>query len=204
MGFGRVLIVEDDPALRAGMARVVARRAAEVVEAESVADGLGRLSAVCPDVVLFDVRLPDGSGVRIAEAASRLRPKPTLVAISGEATTAEAFALGHAGVAHFVAKPFTVDGLLGTIDAARRWVPELEPLVAESVGKRELLELVSVVRGTMVEQALAKAEGSRRGAAKQLGVSRQAVQQIVRKREAGDAAPESAAANGRGATHPAA
>jgi len=185
------------------VARVVARRAAEVVEAESLADGLACLASACPDLVLFDVRLPDGSGVRLAEAASRLRPKPTLVAISGQATAAEAFALGHAGVAHFVTKPFTIDRLLGTIDAARRWVPELEPLVAESVGKRELLELVSLVRGTMVDQALAKAEGSRRGAAKQLGVSRQAVQQIVRKREAGDAAPEPPAADEHDATHPA-
>jgi ActR/RegA family two-component response regulator len=202
MGLRCVLIVEDETPLRAALARVLARRAPEVVEAATLADGLARLADASPDLVVFDVRLPDGSGVRLAEAAARLRPKPTLVAISGEATNAEVFTLAQAGVARFVAKPFTVESLLRTLDTARRWVPELEPLVAESVGKRELLDVVSTVRGTMVEEALAKAEGSRRGAAKQLGVSRQAVQQIVRKRDAADAAPELPAPNGRRAPHP--
>jgi two-component system response regulator RegA len=185
MEFQRVLIVEDDPSLRAAIVRVVARSHAEIIEAASVAEGLERLAVTCPDLILLDVRLPDGSGVQLAEAAGHCRPKPTLVAISGEATAAEAFELGQAGVAHFVSKPFTLEQLLETVEAAHRWVPEIGPLVAESVGKRELLDVVSTVRGTMVDEALAKADGSRRGAAKQLGVSRQAVQQIVRKREEG-------------------
>jgi DNA-binding transcriptional LysR family regulator len=44
-------------------------------------------------------------------------------------------------------------------------------------------ELQTEVRRVMVEQALAKAEGSRSGAARLLSVSRQAVQQMVRERE---------------------
>jgi DNA-binding response OmpR family regulator len=189
MEIRRVLIVEDDPALRAAMARVVAQAGAEIFEAASLVEARERLLEAAPDLVLLDVRLPDGSGVELAEFAARQRPKPTVVAISGEATPTEAFDLGQVGVAHFLSKPFTLDQLRESVEDARRWVPQLEPLVAESVGKLQLLELVSTVRSTMVDEALAKSEGSRRGAAKQLGVSRQAVQQIVRKREEHDPDP---------------
>lgn len=179
----RVLVVEDDPALRAGLVRIVGRCCTEIMEAGSVGEARERLVETKPDLVLLDVRLPDGNGVELAEYASTLRPKPTLIAISGHATTPEAFDLGQAGVAHFLPKPFTVAQLLETLEAASHWVPSLEPFVAETVGKRQLLEIVSSVRGTMVDEALAKAEGSRRGAARQLGISRQAVQQMVRKRD---------------------
>lgn len=186
MEIRRVLIVEDDPALRAAVARVVAQFGAEPFEAASLAEARDRLIETAPDLVLLDVRLPDGSGVELAEFAARQRPKPTVVAISGKATPSEAFDLGQVGVADLLIKPFTLDQLRETLEAARRWVPRLEPLVAESVGKRELLDLVSTVRSTMVDEALAKSDGSRRGAARQLGVSRQAVQQMIRKRETRD------------------
>jgi len=185
----RVLIVVEDDALRVAIGRVLARYAAEILQAGTLAEARCLLAEAGPDLVLLDVRLPDGSGVALAELASLRRPKPTLIAISGQATAAEAFALGRVGVAGFLDKPFTLDELCDRIEQARSWVPQLEPLVAESVGKRELLDLVATVRSTMVDQALAKAEGSRRGAAKALGVSRQAVQQIVRKRNGAPRAP---------------
>jgi two-component system, response regulator RegA len=61
--------------------------------------------------------------------------------------------------------------------------PKLDALVAASVGRTPMRELQTEVRRVMVEQALAKAEGSRSGAARLLHVSRQAVQQMVRERE---------------------
>jgi len=185
----RVLVVEDDLALRAGLVRILGRCCGEIAAVGSVREAREQLVARKPDLVLLDVRLPDGSGVQLAEFASSLRPKPTLIAISGHATTPEAFDLGQAGVAHFLPKPFTVAQLMETLEAASHWVPALEPFVAEAVGKRQLLEIVSSVRGTMIDEALAKAEGSRRGAARQLGITRQAVQQLVRKREGADRAP---------------
>jgi len=186
MPLERVLVVEDEAPLREAMVRVVARRGTEIVEAASLAEALERLADATPDLIVLDVRLPDGSGVELAEVAARIRPRPTLIAVTGEATSREAFELGQAGVAHLLPKPFTLEQLQTTVDAARAWVPELEPFVAASVGKRELLDLVAIVRGTMVEEALAKSEGSRRGAARRLGISRQAIQQLLRKHRGRD------------------
>src|SRR5438128_10037155 len=53
----RVLIIEDEEGVRRPMARFLARRGAEVEEAADGVDGLVRLSARAPDVILVDVRM---------------------------------------------------------------------------------------------------------------------------------------------------
>ena len=145
-------------------------------------EGRLQLEACSPRLIVLDVRLPDGSGVELAALAAQRRPKPTVVAVSGMSSAAEAFELAQAGVSLYLPKPFDLADLRRAVREARDWVPPIDPFVKESVGKRELLDVVANVRSTMVDEALARSEGSRRGAAKQLGVSRQAIQQIVRKR----------------------
>ncbi|MEY4512980.1 MAG: hypothetical protein RLZZ450_5102, partial [Pseudomonadota bacterium] len=78
---------------------------------------------------------------------------------------------------------FDLDRLAERIERALSEAPKLDALVAASVGRTPMRELQTEVRRVMVEQALAKAEGSRSGAARLLSVSRQAVQQMVRERE---------------------
>jgi DNA-binding NarL/FixJ family response regulator len=71
----RILVVEDDARLRAHV--LGAFQAAEdleaVGEAGSVAEALPLL-AKCPDLILLDLGLPDGSGVRVIEAAREQLP----------------------------------------------------------------------------------------------------------------------------------
>jgi DNA-binding NarL/FixJ family response regulator len=76
------------------------------MEARTVAEGAALLANV-PDLVVMDVRLPDGSSVEVAEASRALDPSPTVIAISGAATAAEAFELAKAGVQVFLPKPFS-------------------------------------------------------------------------------------------------
>lgn len=186
----RVLVVEDDETLRRSLARVVRQWGAQVSEAGSVAEGIELLNEN-PDLLITDVALPDGDAFGLLELASQRRPAPVAIAVSGQTSTEDAFRLAQVGCRAFLEKPFDLERLSERIERALSEAPKLDALVAASVGRTPMRELQTEVRRVMVEQALAKAEGSRSGAARLLSVSRQAVQQMVREREEELGLPES-------------
>lgn len=117
--FARVLIVDDDDALRRALSRFFRSVAVEVCEAKTVGEALTRLGGE-PELIITDVRLPDGSGRRVVEAASLLRPAPVIVAMSGLASAREAFALAQSGARIYLTKPFAERELLeGIADVCR-------------------------------------------------------------------------------------
>ena len=69
----KILIIDDEEQLRKLMARIIGLEGYDVAEAADCASGLKKLRQYAPDVVLCDVKLPDGNGVemvaRIKEAA---------------------------------------------------------------------------------------------------------------------------------------
>ena len=69
----KVLIIDDEEQLRKLLARIIGLEGYEVCEAADCASGLRKLRQEAPDVVLCDVKLPDGNGVgmvgKIKEAA---------------------------------------------------------------------------------------------------------------------------------------
>ena len=70
----RVLIVDDEEAVRRPMARFLGRRGAQVDEAPDGAEALARLGAQQPDVILVDLRMPRMSGVELYEQLEETRP----------------------------------------------------------------------------------------------------------------------------------
>jgi DNA-binding NarL/FixJ family response regulator len=108
--FGRALVVEDDALLRRALVRGLRARGIDALEAENVV-GAERLLRCEPDLVLTDVKLPDGSGHDVARRAAANCPPPLVVAMSAEATPAEAFRLAELSVRMYMPKPFTVDEL---------------------------------------------------------------------------------------------
>lgn len=179
-GLKRVLIVEDSVTLARSMMRAAEGWGASASWARTLGEARAKVARP-PDLVLLDVRLPDGSAVELARELSRLHPVPAVVAISGQASQREALELGKAGVRAYLAKPFQLDQLTETVMEALGRPPSYVPFVSANVGHREMLEVVSEVRDLMLTEALAQAGGSRRGAARRLGVSRQAIQQSLRK-----------------------
>jgi DNA-binding NtrC family response regulator len=186
----RVLIVEDDEALRRSLARVVRQWGAQVSEAGSLMEGIELLHEN-PDLLITDVALPDGDAFKLLELASQRRPAPVAIAVSGQTSPEDAFRLAQVGCRAYLEKPFDLERLAECVEKALSEAPKLDALVAASVGRTPMRELQTEVRRVMVEQALAKAEGSRSGAARLLHVSRQAVQQMVREREEELGAPPS-------------
>ena len=178
----RALVVEDDDVLGRAIIRTLEEWGNDVVWCTSLADALKAAETV-PELVILDVGLPDGNGVMLARALSRLRPAPLVIAMSGRASASEAFQLGALGVRGYLAKPLSFTELVATIESVLDGAPDLSPLLVASVGRRRFQDVQEQVRRTMTEQALALARGNRTEAAKLLGVTRQAVQQLIRNLE---------------------
>ncbi len=174
----RVLVVEDDPQVGALLARAAASWGFETLRAETLSEARELLQSQ-PALILLDVHLPDGSAVELARLANQMRPAPAVIAISGQATTEEAFELARLGVHWYVTKPFVLERLRVTVESALRDPPPFEPQVIRSVGVIPIREVQERVRRAMIDQALALAGGNRSAAGRLLGVSRQAVQQMI-------------------------
>jgi len=116
--FGRALVVEDDQVLRRALVRAFRALGVETHEAGDVKSA-HRLLRLEPDLVVTDVRLPDGTGHEVARRAARLHSSPFIVAMSGEASPEEAFSLARASVSVYLEKPFTVEELKARIDETR-------------------------------------------------------------------------------------
>lgn len=110
----RILVVEDDPTnlllLRAVLERAAdpRLRSAAVSEARTLAAARAAVDAAHPDLIILDVRLPDGNGLDLARAirsgGSEVQPK-ILILSASVLTTERDLALA-AGGDKFVAKPY--------------------------------------------------------------------------------------------------
>lgn len=114
--FDRALVLEDNPLIRTLVAGALRRWGVRVIEAADVEGARAKLSTA-PDVdlLLVDVRLPDGSGATIAREVALRVPRPVVVAMSAVATPREAFDLSQAGVRAFLPKPFSPEQLSATL-----------------------------------------------------------------------------------------
>jgi two-component system, response regulator RegA len=179
---GLVLVVEDQEAVRRTMVRLLEPRAAHFLEAATVRQAVAILRKQRVELVLLDVCLGEESGVAVAAAAARQTPAPAVVAVSGAASAQEAFALAQHGVRAFIPKSalaLRIDELAGLA----RDAPPLESFLKAQVGVRSVGEMQEAVRDLMLEQALGLEDGNQAAAARRLGVTRQAVQQMMRRRD---------------------
>ena len=177
-----LLILEDNRILSSTLADVMSDHAEEIFVAGSLAEARAFFREVSIDGILMDVSLPDGQADSLLEEIQELQPFPHIVALSGTADPTEAFRLAQAGVGGFIAKPVDLDDLVLVWSETLECAPRLEPFVRSSVGRLPMTAIESTVRDALVTEALARAKGSRRGAARLLQISRQLLQHIVRAR----------------------
>ena len=114
----RVLIVEDDAALRRSLQRTLGRRFTSVRTCGTRAEAGVLIADWRPQLVLLDVMLPDGDAFDVLREAASSTPLPQVVAMSGAARAHLARDLRGAGVVELLVKPLTPDALDRALDAA--------------------------------------------------------------------------------------
>ena len=117
---GRILFVDDDPAVRAIAGRVLQTAGHTVTLA---VDGAEALRLICGgaafDVILTDLDMPRLSGLELVRRIRQSHPSLPVVVCSGRMGDDEAAELRKLGAARFVAKPFTRESLLAVVERAR-------------------------------------------------------------------------------------
>lgn len=78
----KILIIDDEVQLRKLLARIIGLEGYEVLEAGDCASGLKMLRQHDPDVVLCDVKLPDGSGVALAAKIKEASPAAEIILLT--------------------------------------------------------------------------------------------------------------------------
>ncbi|WUR15651.1 response regulator [[Empedobacter] haloabium] len=109
----RVLLVEDDDNVRAGMADALMTLGCDVTQAANGSEGLAALEQARPDLVLTDYLMPGMTGAELARAARERYPDlPVLVATGYADMAAIQAALGEGTV---LKKPFQLAELAGVV-----------------------------------------------------------------------------------------
>jgi DNA-binding response OmpR family regulator len=111
----RVLVVDDEADFIATYERLLRRQGYEVVTATSRATGLAALAGEPPDLVISDLRLPDGDGLDVVRAARGARHSMPVIVVTGYPSDDTRRAAHAAGATTFLAKPFAAAVLLAAI-----------------------------------------------------------------------------------------
>src|ERR1017187_1264328 len=103
----KVLVVDDDPAVRKSIDRVLTGKGYAVITAENGEEALRKLNEEKYDLVYNDIRMPGMSGLEVAEQVKARKPWTPVVIITGYGTDAAEARAKAAGVSSFVHKPLS-------------------------------------------------------------------------------------------------
>ncbi len=116
----QVLVVDDERLIRTSLERALASLGHQAEAAETVATATAALARKRFDLVVVDLKLPDGSGLEVVRRLGLESPETKVVVITAHGTVDAAVEAMKLGAFDFVNKPFELDELLTTAGNALR------------------------------------------------------------------------------------
>jgi DNA-binding NtrC family response regulator len=114
----RLLVIDDDPGLSEVIELLFARDGYATERTATVRVGLERVRAAEFDLVITDLKLPDGTGLDVIRAIRGLRPELPVIMITSYSSMESAIAALRAGAVDYIIKPFDNDELLHSVERA--------------------------------------------------------------------------------------
>jgi len=113
----KILIVDDEANILKSLSGPLSREGYEVDTAMNFAEAVGANDG-SHDVLLLDVWLPDGDGVKLLEQFHREYPSQTIIMMSGHSSIGTAVKAVKAGAFDFMEKPLSLERVIVTIENA--------------------------------------------------------------------------------------
>jgi len=156
----RVLVVDDHEVVRQGLASVLDRREAfqVVAEAGSVAEALEMARRFEPDIVIMDVRLPDGSGIEACREIRAELPATKVVILTSYPDEEAVLSAIVAGASGYLLKQIRARDLVAGLEAVGRGESLLDPAVTEKVLER----IRRIATGTATDELAALTQQERK------------------------------------------
>jgi DNA-binding NarL/FixJ family response regulator len=134
----RLLVVDDHEVVREGLVALLSRRDEfqVVAEAGTVAEALGAARRFEPDLVIMDVRLPDGSGIEACRDIRAELPAIRVVMLTSYPDEEAVLSAILAGASGYLLKQIRGRDLVTALEAVGRGDSLLDPAVTERVLER--------------------------------------------------------------------
>jgi two-component system KDP operon response regulator KdpE len=120
-GGARVLVVDDEAAIRRAVSTNLSRHGFRVEQAENGEEALARLAAFRPDLVILDLALPDMDGTQVIERIREHHETPVIV-LSVRGSERDKVNALNLGADDYLTKPFGVEELLARVRVALRHI----------------------------------------------------------------------------------
>ncbi len=115
----KILVVDDEPAIRTLLKSTLARAGYQAIEAASAKEALASAAIDKPDLVLLDLGLPDRDGLELIGALRGEAGVP-LIVVSARENSEQKVAALDLGADDYVTKPFDTEELLARVRASLR------------------------------------------------------------------------------------
>jgi DNA-binding NarL/FixJ family response regulator len=140
-----VLVVDDHPVLREGVAAVLNRQddMTLIGEAQDGAEGVARYRELAPDVVLMDLQMPGMSGVEAIERIRAESPDARIVVLTTYKGDVQALRAIKAGAAAYLLKSSLRKELVDTIREVHAGRRRLSPEIADTIAVHAVDEKLS-------------------------------------------------------------
>ncbi|HEY2730256.1 MAG TPA: sigma-54 dependent transcriptional regulator [Polyangia bacterium] len=107
----KVLLVDDDPSIHAGLLRLIKAMGCEAITAATSADAIARIRSQAFDLCITDLQLADGDGRGVVREARAVRPPVSVVALTAHGTVGDAVDALRIGASDVLGKPFHITAL---------------------------------------------------------------------------------------------
>ena len=134
-----IWIIDDDKSIRWVFEKALARTELEFKTFSSVPEAMAALAKEEPQVIVSDIRMPNGSGLDFLQDIKQKLPDTPVIIMTAYSDLESAVAAFQGGAFEYLAKPFDVDQ---AIDVIRRAVDESQRQTQETEAPEETPEII--------------------------------------------------------------
>src|SRR5438477_3459089 len=163
----RILIADDHPIVREGLAAIISRQPdmQVVAQAENGSDSIQKFLEVGPELCLLDLRMPRMDGIEAITAILSARPTARIIILTSFETQEDIYRAVHAGAKGYFLKDSPPEELIQCIRAVAGGATWIPPAVGAKLAKR-VTDQELTTREKEVLQALASGKSN-----KEIGVA---------------------------------
>jgi two-component system, response regulator RegA len=172
LGAQSILVVDDDELLRQQLARAFERRGLDVRQAASFQEAKAQIDIESPELAVVDLKMPDGSGLRLVEHLHQVDPATKIVMLTGYGSIATAIDAVRLGATYFLQKPADADEILNAFTRESTSASTEDAPKAPSLARAEWEH---------INRVLNDCAGNVSEAARRLGLHRRSLQRKLQK-----------------------